>query len=132
MDRVLYRFLERGADPLTLLPSSTPLACDIVLSPYAKGPWLLDKVLGDLIFQKVPISLVMSNGNTVLHELCMRCHPATRGIDTQAKLGTECWIEILLKRGADPNHTNDMGQSPPALLLAIRTPGAAVFWIQYH
>lgn len=116
MSELLRNFLKKGADPLTLLPSGKPLACDVAQPLYAKTPWHLDSLLGKLIFRKVPLGPVMSNGNTVLHEICMQCVSMTSGRGYPSLPGIETWIELLLKRGANPNLFNNMGQSPFALL----------------
>jgi hypothetical protein len=108
---VFKKFLERGADPLTTLPSSKPLACGII--NHGKTPWILDNSVGKLIFSKAPIDPVMPDGNTVLHELCMQCRGQRIG-----KEAIEYWMELLLKPGADPNYHNNSGHSPLFVLFS--------------
>jgi len=111
-NKVFKQFLEKGADPLTLLSSSKPLACEIArLATQANEP---DLAIGELLCMKAPIGPVMSNGNSVLHELCLEC----RNMAYRKPGGVEGWMELLLKRGADPNLRNDSGQSPFFLLFS--------------
>lgn len=118
MGNLLRKFLKKGADPLTLLPSGQPLACDIARQFYAHGPWQLDRLLGNTIFQRVSIGAVLPNGNTVLHKICMQCYSPRNSRAYPSLPGMDTWIEILLKRGADPNVVNDAGQSPLFLLFS--------------
>ena len=73
--------------------------------------WSTDLELAKLLCQSVSPGQVSDNGNSVLHELSLKCRKGY-----QKTTSVEDLMEIMLRKGADPNQRNRNGETPLLLM----------------
>ncbi|KAK1848467.1 hypothetical protein CCHR01_08929 [Colletotrichum chrysophilum] len=106
-------FIEKGANPETLLPCGTPLVpgyFKYLPGCHSNATFALSEALCRVArLSPIPGS-VTTAGNSVLHDLLE--HP----ILSKRSPVRNC-VQILLQRGADPNKLNSKGATPLQLLV---------------
>jgi ankyrin repeat protein len=114
---IITTFLQKGADPLTRLPNGENLAIDYFKYTYLNVYQYTSYNLAEQLCNTADVGPIAADGNSILHELCLRCRITSRRRSLRSLKPLDKLIRILLKRGADPNLRNQEGQSPFLLLL---------------
>jgi uncharacterized protein len=102
---VIWRFLDKGADSGTVCLNGEPFIFHFFVKgrPYFRP----DGLLAELLCHKSSPGLVSMDGNHILHDLSR----ITERKWSNGKSVPE-FMDILLKKGADPNQQNSKGQTP--------------------
>jgi len=100
--------LDRGASVEATTSSGEPLAIAFFRQVRTRYSIRQDD-LGEKICELSSPQKVFSNGNTLLHELAASLVDST----------TLSWIEVTLRKGADPNRKNNDGKTPLMSLLFV-------------
>lgn len=106
-NNLLRSFLDKGVSIMTPTQSGQPL----ILEYFQKHrhAWRADLELGEKLCRLIPSDDASGIGSLVLHEVASR----PRYGESHA---TEGLIQILLQKGADPNHQNPQKETPLILL----------------
>ncbi|KAF3811668.1 hypothetical protein GCG54_00014414 [Colletotrichum gloeosporioides] len=107
-------FIEKGANPETVLPCGTPLVpgyFQFLPGRHSNATFALSEALCRVARLSLIPGSVTTAGNSMLHELLE--HP----ILSKRSPVRNC-VQILLQRGADPNELNSKGATPLQLLVS--------------
>ncbi|KAK5657909.1 hypothetical protein OQA88_2458 [Cercophora sp. LCS_1] len=106
----LDALLDSGSSVETPTSSERPMVIEFFRNHY--GRWGTNNELANKLCELSRPGHVFEAGNTLLHELVARCV----GASSKEHPGTHGLLRVLVEKGADPNHRNEAGQTPLAVL----------------